>query len=49
MSINPMFAALAGVVVLGQVPVAHEWIGMAMIVGVNTVAVSRGLRGSHSA
>ncbi|WP_282856922.1 EamA family transporter [Pseudoclavibacter helvolus] len=49
MSINPMFAALAGVVVLGQVPVAHEWIGMAMIVGVNAVAVSRGLRGSHSA
>lgn len=49
MSINPMFAALAGVVVLGQVPVAHEWIGMAMIVGVNAVAVSRGLRGSRIA
>ncbi len=49
MSINPMFAALAGVVVLGQVPVAHEWIGMAMIVGVNAVAVLRGLRGRRSA
>ncbi|PPG01525.1 EamA family transporter [Pseudoclavibacter sp. RFBI5] len=49
MSINPMFAALAGVVVLGQVPAAHEWIGMAMIVAVNAVAVSRSLRGSRVA
>ncbi|PPF45234.1 EamA family transporter [Pseudoclavibacter sp. AY1F1] len=49
MSINPMFAALAGVVVLGEVPVAHEWIGMAIIVGVNAIAVSRGLKRSRSA
>ncbi len=40
MSINPVLAALAGLVLLHQVLGRHEWIGIAIIVVVNTVAVS---------
>jgi inner membrane transporter RhtA len=39
MSINPILAALSGTVVLGQVLVLHEWLGMALIVATNTVAI----------
>ena len=35
MSIHPVVAAIAGLLVLHQVPVAHEWIGIAIIVAVN--------------
>lgn len=44
MSAQPGLAALAGLVVLGQVPAMHEWIGMAMIAGANVVAVIRSQR-----
>lgn len=39
MSIHPVFAALAGLVLLGQFLDAHEWVGIAMVVAVNVVAV----------
>lgn len=38
-SINPALAALAGMVILGQVLIAHEWIGIAIVSIVNVVAV----------
>jgi inner membrane transporter RhtA len=40
MSVHPVMAAIAGLVLLGQVPGAHEWLGIAMVVTVNAVAVS---------
>lgn len=40
MSVHPGLAALAGLVLLGQVPAAHEWVGMAMIVLANVAAVT---------
>jgi inner membrane transporter RhtA len=40
MSVHPGLAALAGLVLLGQVPAVHEWIGMAMIVLANVAAVT---------
>ncbi|WGM22873.1 EamA family transporter (plasmid) [Paenarthrobacter sp. OM7] len=39
MSINPILAALSGTLVLGQVLVLHQWLGMGMIVATNTVAI----------
>lgn len=39
MSVHPVMAALAGLVLLGQVLGAHEWLGIAMVVTVNAVAV----------
>lgn len=39
MSINPILAALSGTVVLGQVLVLHEWLGIGVIVATNTVAI----------
>ncbi|MEV6929131.1 EamA family transporter [Dactylosporangium sp. NPDC051485] len=39
-SVHPVFAALAGAVVLGQVPTAHVWIGIAVVVSANAVAVT---------
>ena len=39
MSINPILAALSGTVVLGQILVLHEWLGMALIVATNAVAI----------
>ena len=39
MSINPILAALSGTVVLGQILVLHEWLGMALIVVTNAVAI----------
>ncbi len=44
MSAQPGLAALAGLVVLGQVPALHEWIGVAMIAGANVLAVTRANR-----
>jgi inner membrane transporter RhtA len=40
MSVNPVLAALAGVVVLSQVLDAREWIGILIVVAANTVAMS---------
>jgi inner membrane transporter RhtA len=40
MSAQPGLAALAGLVLLGQVLVLHEWIGMGMIVTANVLAVA---------
>lgn len=39
MSINPILAALSGTLVLGQVLVVHEWLGMGMIVATNAIAI----------
>jgi inner membrane transporter RhtA len=39
MSINPILAALSGTVVLGQILVLHEWLGIAVIVATNTAAI----------
>lgn len=39
MSIHPVFAAFAGLVVLGQVLDAHEWIGILIVVLANAVGV----------
>ncbi|WP_344611968.1 EamA family transporter [Dactylosporangium salmoneum] len=39
-SVHPVFAALAGAVILGQVPPAHVWLGIAVVVAVNATAVS---------
>ncbi|WP_336922424.1 EamA family transporter [Aquipuribacter sp. SD81] len=38
-SAHPLFAALAGLVVLGQVLELHEWVGVVVVVVVNVVAV----------
>ncbi|GAA1654418.1 EamA family transporter [Actinoplanes couchii] len=38
-SVHPVFAALAGLILLGQVLAVHEWIGIAVVVAVNVVAV----------
>ncbi|UZX03589.1 EamA family transporter [Arthrobacter sp. CDRTa11] len=39
MSINPILAALSGTVILGQVLVLHQWVGIGMIVAANAVAI----------
>ncbi len=39
MSINPIFAALSGTVVLSQVLELHEWAGMVLIVATNAAAI----------
>lgn len=39
MSINPILAALSGMVVLGQVLVLHEWLGIALVVAANATAI----------
>lgn len=41
MSVNPVMAAVAGLVVLGQAPAAVEWLGMAAIVTANVVSTWR--------
>jgi inner membrane transporter RhtA len=45
MSVNPVLAALAGVVLLAQGLEPHEWAGIAVIVVVNAVAVTGQARG----
>jgi inner membrane transporter RhtA len=44
MSVNPVFAALTGLVVLGQSLAAVDWIAIAAIVTANAVSVSAGRR-----
>src|SRR5271170_58560 len=44
MSVNPVFAALVGLVVLGQSLVVVDWLAIAAIVAANAVAVSAGHR-----
>jgi len=39
MSVNPVFAALTGLVVLGQSPGAADWLAIAAIVTANAVSV----------
>lgn len=39
MSMHPVWAAVAGLVLLGQVLATHEWIGIAMVAVSNAVAV----------
>lgn len=43
-SINPVWAALAGWLVLRQPLTVHEWTGITLIVGSNIVVSARGLR-----
>lgn len=40
MSVHPVLAVLAGVVILHQVPVVHEVVGIGIVVGANIIAVS---------
>ena len=44
MSVNPVFAALTGLVVLGQSLAVADWIAIAAIVTANAVSVSAGRR-----
>ena len=39
MSINPLLAALSGMIVLGQILAVHEWLGIGMIVATNAAAI----------
>lgn len=40
MSVHPVLAALAGLLILHQVPLLHEVVGIGVVVGANIVAVS---------
>jgi inner membrane transporter RhtA len=40
MSVNPVLAAFAGLVLLGQVLAWHQWLGIALVVLANAVAVT---------
>ena len=42
MSLHPVLAALAGVLVLGQVLAPHETVGMLVVVAANAVTVASG-------
>ncbi|HVE74276.1 MAG TPA: EamA family transporter [Mycobacteriales bacterium] len=44
MSVHPVLAGVAGVVLLGQVLVAREWAGIAIVVLANVAAVALGAR-----
>jgi inner membrane transporter RhtA len=44
MSVNPVLAAVAGIILLGQVLSMHEWIGIAIVVLVNSLAVTSARR-----
>ena len=44
MSVNPVFAALTGLVVLGQSLAFVDWLAIAVIVSANGVSVSTGRR-----
>ena len=44
MSVNPVFAALTGLVVLGQSLAVLDWLAVAAIVSANAVSVSVGSR-----
>ncbi|WP_244217020.1 EamA family transporter [Streptomyces carpinensis] len=47
MSVNPVFAALVGLVVLGQHLDGLAWLAIAVIVGANTIVVSTTHRPTH--
>ena len=47
-SVNPVFAALTGLVVLGQSLAPADWLAIAAIVTANAVSVSRGDRLARS-
>ncbi|MDP9817913.1 EamA family transporter [Spirilliplanes yamanashiensis] len=49
MSVHPVLAAVAGLVVLGQVLAAHEWAGIAIVVTVNAVTVAAASRPAKAA
>jgi len=40
MSIHPVLAALAGVVLLGKVPRSHQWAGITLVVAANALTVT---------
>lgn len=40
MSVHPVLAALAGLVILGQQLAAHEWLGIAIVTTTNAVAIT---------
>ncbi len=44
MSVHPVLATLAGVVILQQVPALHEAVGIGIVVGANVLAVSTAAR-----
>jgi inner membrane transporter RhtA len=44
MSIHPVLAALAGLLLLGQTMRPHEWAGIAIVVAANTLAVRAAAR-----
>ena len=46
-SVQPVFAALAGMLILGQWLSGHEWLGIAIIVAANVIATWRGGRGTR--
>lgn len=48
-SVQPVFAALAGMLILGQWLSGHEWLGIAIIVVANLIATWRGGRGTRRA
>jgi inner membrane transporter RhtA len=41
MSVNPVLAALAGMLLLGQDLALHEWLGIAIVVTANVLATLR--------
>lgn len=41
MSVNPVFAALAGLLILGQHLASHEWVGIAIVVAANVTTTLR--------
>jgi inner membrane transporter RhtA len=42
MSVHPVLATVAGAVLLGQHPVAHEWAGMALVIAANAAGARNG-------
>lgn len=43
-SVNPFWAVMAGLVILGQALTLNEWVGIALIVTANVLVSARGLR-----
>lgn len=49
MSVHPVFAALAGLILLGQMLAPHEWIGIIVVAAVNVVAVRQNAANGRTA
>src|SRR5262249_43837866 len=47
MSVNPVLAALAGIVVLRQILGLHEWVGIVIVAAANAVAMWANARRAH--